>query len=96
MSKLIIKSLRDGYRRAGIAFGRAGVIVETDDLTEQQIEAIQGDPNLKTSAAPDEADEARSVERATADAELAAARRAEGASALADAKASKRAAKGGK
>jgi uncharacterized protein YbaP (TraB family) len=93
MSKVLIKSLRDGYRRAGLAFNKSGTIVETDDLTEEQIEAIQNDPNLKASRPDDESDEVLRAERAAADAEVAASKVGQGKSALAESKTQKAASK---
>jgi hypothetical protein len=46
MSKLTVKSTRDGYRRSGIAFSRAGVVVDTTLLRPDQVEALETDPQL--------------------------------------------------
>ncbi|MBS0599541.1 MAG: hypothetical protein JSR92_19965 [Proteobacteria bacterium] len=47
MPKLIVQSQRDGYRRAGIAFSRDGIEIDTADLKKDQLAAIESDSNLK-------------------------------------------------
>jgi hypothetical protein len=46
MSQIIVKSVTDGFRRAGIAFNREGVVLNVKDLTEAQLEAIKGESML--------------------------------------------------
>lgn len=46
MPKIIVKSTTDGFRRAGIAFGRDGVVLDTGSLTQEQIAAIKAEPKL--------------------------------------------------
>ncbi len=55
MSKLIIRSARDSFRRAGISFTREGVVVDEADLTTEQLEAILADPQLGVSPLADAA-----------------------------------------
>lgn len=44
--KLKIKSKPESFRRAGIVFTREGVIVDTAQLTDEQIDALENEPNL--------------------------------------------------
>jgi hypothetical protein len=44
--KVLIKSADTRFRRAGIEFTRDGVEVDTDDLTEEQIQSINDEPRL--------------------------------------------------
>lgn len=46
MPKIIVKSTADGFRRAGIAFNRDGVVLDTGSLTPEQIAAIKAEPKL--------------------------------------------------
>lgn len=46
MPKFIVKSMRESFRRAGITFTREGVPVDTDDLTDGQLQAINDEPLL--------------------------------------------------
>lgn len=47
MSKINVKAKTDrGFRRAGLSFNRAGVDIDTKDLTKAQLEAIRDEPNL--------------------------------------------------
>lgn len=46
MSKIIVKSTTDGFRRAGHAFNREGVVLDTAKLSKAQLEAIQAEPKL--------------------------------------------------
>jgi hypothetical protein len=46
MPKVLIKSGPERFRRAGFEFTRAGVVVDTEDLSKEQIEAIADEPNL--------------------------------------------------
>lgn len=43
---LIIKALRDGFRRAGIAHTKAGTFYPDDTFTEEQLVALKGEPQL--------------------------------------------------
>lgn len=43
---LIIKALRDGFRRAGIAHNSAGTFYPDDAFTEEQLKALKGEPQL--------------------------------------------------
>lgn len=49
MSKIIVKSLTDGFRRAGIEFNKTGVTLDTGELTKVQLGAIHSDPSLLVS-----------------------------------------------
>lgn len=42
----VIKSSRDGFRRAGLVHRRAGTFYPDGELTEQQLEALRHDPML--------------------------------------------------
>lgn len=44
--KIIVKSVSEGFRRAGHAFTRDGVVLDTADLTAEQLEAIQAERML--------------------------------------------------
>lgn len=46
MSKIIVKSIIDGFRRGGYAFNREGVILDTSELSKQQLADIKAEPNL--------------------------------------------------
>ncbi|MEO8135543.1 MAG: HI1506-related protein [Betaproteobacteria bacterium] len=46
MSKVLIRSVGDSFRRAGIAFTREGQVFSREDLTDEQIEAISHEPRL--------------------------------------------------
>jgi len=46
MSLITVKSKGERFRRAGIEFSRAGVELDTDELTQEQVDAIQAEPNL--------------------------------------------------
>lgn len=46
MSLITVKSKSERFRRAGLDFTRAGVEFDTDDLTQDQVDAIQAEPNL--------------------------------------------------
>lgn len=46
MSKIIVKSAPETFRRAGIAFNREGVVLDTADLSKEQLAAIKAEPNL--------------------------------------------------
>lgn len=46
MPKIIVKSLVNGFRRAGHAFTREGVVLDTADLSEEQLAAIKAEPKL--------------------------------------------------
>lgn len=52
--KIRIKSAAESFRRAGIEATREGVIVETDDLSEAQIEALQHERMLSITPVMDE------------------------------------------
>jgi hypothetical protein len=43
---LIIKALRDGFRRAGIAHTQAGAFYPDDTFTEEQLLALKAEPQL--------------------------------------------------
>jgi hypothetical protein len=43
---LLIKALRDGFRRAGIAHSSAGTYHADDAFSEEQLEALKGEPQL--------------------------------------------------
>lgn len=64
--KILIRSARDSFRRAGLTFTRAGVIVDADDLTEEQREAITDEPQLSVGPVPDEKDDADADAKAAA------------------------------
>lgn len=46
MSKIIVKSTIDGFRRGGHAFNREGVVLDTADLSKEQFAAIKAEPAL--------------------------------------------------
>lgn len=46
MSKIIVKSKPESFRRAGFAFTREGVELDTAKLKKEQLEAIEAEPNL--------------------------------------------------
>lgn len=46
MPKIIVKSTTDGFRRAGIAFRRDGIVLDTETLTKEQLAAIKSEPKL--------------------------------------------------
>lgn len=46
MSKIIVKSKPESFRRAGIAFNREGVELDIAKLKKEQLEAIKAEPNL--------------------------------------------------
>jgi hypothetical protein len=54
--KVLIRSARESFRRAGIQFTREGVVVDVSELTEAQREAITHEPQLSVSPAPEEND----------------------------------------
>ncbi|MBN3968543.1 hypothetical protein IMW75_25145 [Pseudomonas gregormendelii] len=43
---LFIKALRDGFRRAGVAHSSAGTYYADDAFSEEQLEALNGEPQL--------------------------------------------------
>ncbi len=55
MAKVLIRSARESFRRCGITFTRAGVVVDTDDLTKEQIETLTAEPQLSIGPVPEEA-----------------------------------------
>jgi hypothetical protein len=54
MSKILVRSAREGFRRAGIAFTRAGITLDTRKLVDGQLAAIQAEPLLSVTELPDE------------------------------------------
>lgn len=47
MAVIIVKTRRlERFRRAGLEFSRVGVELDTDALSEDQLAAIEGEPNL--------------------------------------------------
>lgn len=46
MPKFNIKSKPERLRRAGVEFSRAGIEVDTDELSPEQVELIKSEPNL--------------------------------------------------
>lgn len=63
MPKFIVKSMRDNFRRAGIEFSRNGVTIDTDDLSEKQLQAINDEPLLVVYAAIDDDGNSAPVEK---------------------------------
>jgi hypothetical protein len=51
MSKILVQSKPERFRRAGIEFNRAGVELDTDELKKDQLEAIKSEPMLSVSEA---------------------------------------------
>jgi hypothetical protein len=49
--KINVHSKREGFRRAGIEFGKAPRTLDTDKLTKGQLEAIEAEPMLVVVAA---------------------------------------------
>lgn len=73
MSKITVKSKSpNGFRRAGIQFNREGVDLDTQNLTEKQLEAIVTEPNLVISETIDDGSAAQAAAAAAAKAEKAA------------------------
>ena len=54
MPKFLVKSMRENFRRADIGFTREGVTIDTDDLTEAQLQAINDEPLLVVYAVDDD------------------------------------------
>jgi hypothetical protein len=44
--KILVKAHTDGYRRAGTAFTREGVVIDSTLFSEEQLQAIRTDPHL--------------------------------------------------
>lgn len=63
MPKFIVKSMRDGFRRGGIEWSREGVTIDTDELTESQLQAINDEPLLVVYAAIDDDGNSAPVEK---------------------------------
>ena len=54
MQQFAISAHRDGFRRAGRFWDRKAVIVSADELTEEQLEQLEADPNITvTPCAPE-------------------------------------------
>lgn len=67
MSKIIVKSKSPkGFRRAGIAFTREGVELDTSKLKKGQLDAIENEPNLVIVAFVETAAETKAREKAEA------------------------------
>ena len=46
-TKITVKTKTgNSFRRAGLQFGREGVEIDTNELTKEQLEAIENEPNL--------------------------------------------------
>lgn len=45
-ARLRIRAQRDGYRRAGRAWSRSAVELPADELTAQQLAALEADPRI--------------------------------------------------
>lgn len=56
MAKVLIRSARASFRRAGITATRAGTVVDTDDLTQAQMEALVAEPQISIGPVPEDAD----------------------------------------
>lgn len=59
MSKIIVKSVPPSFRRAGIAFSREGVVLDTDQLTPQQLAAIRAELQLVVADVAESKDEGK-------------------------------------
>lgn len=46
MSKMLVKSVRPAYRRAGLEFSQESRVLDVAQLTPEQVAAIKNDPNL--------------------------------------------------
>lgn len=64
MPKIIVKSAVDGFRRAGYAFTREGVTLDTKDLTKDQLKALRDEPRLSVSEVSETAAEKKAREEA--------------------------------
>jgi hypothetical protein len=51
MSKILVQSKPERFRRADIEFTREGVVLDTDKLKKEQLEAIKAEPMLVVSDA---------------------------------------------
>lgn len=55
MPSIIVKTRRlERFRRAGLEFTRAGVELDTGDLSQEQLAAIEAEPNLRVELAEGE------------------------------------------
>lgn len=59
MPKVLIRSAAKSFWRAGIQFTHAGVEVDTDELSKEQLAAIEAEPELSVIDA-DDADDGNS------------------------------------
>lgn len=47
MSKVLIKSVGDSFRRCGITFTREGVVIDTNDFTVEQQQLLENESQLR-------------------------------------------------
>ena len=65
MQHYAISAVRDGFRRGGRAWSREAVVVAADELTDEQLAALEADPNITvTPCAPEGPQIESSVETA--------------------------------
>ena len=74
MSKFLVKSRGERRRRAGVSFTRAGVVIDTAQFTQEQLEAIADDPELQGTPVEELSEEEAAAQRAAKAAAKAAAR----------------------
>ena len=53
---ILIRSAGPSFRRGGIKFTRAGVVIDANELTVEQAEAIKSEPMLSIAEAPEGAE----------------------------------------
>lgn len=56
MPKIQVKSKPASFRRAGLSFDRNGRVLDTAELTKEQLKALADEPNLSVTEVADEAD----------------------------------------
>lgn len=56
MPKIQVKSKPASFRRAGLSFDRNGRVLDTADLTKEQLKALADEPNLSVTEIADEGD----------------------------------------
>lgn len=59
MPKIIVKSRRESFRRAGFEFTRAGRELDTEELSKDQLQAIEDEPQLVVAPATAEGGESK-------------------------------------
>lgn len=54
-SLLLVSCATGAFRRAGMAFGKEPVVVDLDELSDEQVEAIESEPKLTIETADEDA-----------------------------------------